>query len=486
VTRRAGAHRGRALQRPAEAAAWDGARQAAASLVVLRAVLEDRAGAAWRDLVAALSHGPARAAAATTAYARLFSLLADEAELSATPLVGDAWQHHLLSRLLDAETPFSRKAEAGGWDAMGPALAAQARADLAALERCYRLTGPALATAVARTAGAPVTPWDQFRPLGGGPGDSPRLALMRRFHRTRGWDRLARALADHVAEHGAGMFGRYRAFRWVGGRGGRLEGIRDPDPVTLNDLVGYEVERQPVLDNTRQFVAGGPANNVLLYGDRGTGKSSTVKALLNEYGDLGLRLIEVAKEDLGDYAAILDRLRGRRERFVLFVDDLSFEEHETQYKALKAALEGGLEARAPNVILYATSNRRHLVTERFADRRRASTDDEVHPEDAAQEKLSLADRFGIHAPFLVPDQERYLRIVAELASHHGLRVPAGELRRRALVWSQWHNGLSCRTARQFIDGLRGEALLAQARSNGRARRARGRVTPRNGSAAPTR
>ncbi len=486
MTRRAAAHRERAPRRSTQAPPWDSARRAAASLVVFCAVLEDRAGSAWRDLVTAMSGGPERAVAVTTAYALLFSLLADEAELSTTPLIGDAWQHHLLSRLLDADTPFTRKAEAGGWSAMGPALATQARADLAALERCYRLTGATLAAAVARIAGVPVTPWDQFRPLGGGPAASPRLGLMRRFHATRGWDRLAQALADHVAEHGAGMFGRYRAFRWVGGRGGRLEGIRHPDPVGLDDLVGYEVERQPVVDNTRQFVAGGPANNVLLYGDRGTGKSSTVKALLNEYGDLGLRLIEVAKEDLGDYAAILGALRGRRERFVLFVDDLSFEEHETQYKALKAALEGGLEARAPNVILYATSNRRHVVTERFADRHRASTDDEVHPEDTAQEKLSLADRFGIHAPFLVPDQERYLRIVAELAVRHGLRVPSGELRRRALVWSQWHNGLSCRTARQFIDGLRGEALLAQAPSNGRARRAGGRLTPRNGSAARAR
>ena len=244
---------------------------------------------------------------------------------------------------------------------------------------------------------------------------------------------------------------------------GQDTGVALPDPVRLADLVGYEVERQPAVDNTRQFVANLPANNVLLYGDRGTGKSSTVKALLTEFQDKGLRLIEVSKEHLGDYVQIVTPLRGRRERFILFVDDLSFEEHETQYKALKAVLEGGLEARPENVVLYATSNRRRLVRERFSDRTgRVSGDDDVHTEETVQEKLSLADRFGIHVPFLIPDQDRYLAIAAALAARLGVRLPAREVRRRALLWSQWHNGLSCRTARQFVEALRGELALAQA------------------------
>jgi len=284
---------------------------------------------------------------------------------------------------------------------------------------------------------------------------------MRRLAAARDWGSLAEEIAAYFAAHGAGLFGRARAFRWVPARGGgHLEGVMEPDPIRLHDLIGYETERLPVLENTRQFVAGLPANNVLLYGDRGTGKSSTVKALLNEFSSEGLRLIEVAKEDLADYLRILTLLRGRRERFILFVDDLSFEEHETQYKALKAALEGSLEARPENVVLYATSNRRRLVREKFSDRTRPALDDDVHADETTQEKLSLADRFGIHAPFLVPDPDRYLAIAETLATRAGVALRPEEVRRRALLWSQWHNGHSCRTARQFVDALCGEIALA--------------------------
>lgn len=389
-------------------------------------------------------------------------MLAEEVELADGPLVGDAWQHHLLVRLLEDENPFSLKAERAGFDEIGPALLAQTRADLVALERCYRLGGGAIARAAALVLGTSQAPWDGFRPLGK-PRERPeRHRMMQHLHTSCDWPGLIRDLAGYFAATGVGLLGRYRAFRWVRANGrGYLEGIPVPDPVTLDDLVAYELERQPIVENTRQFLAGVPANNVLLYGDRGTGKSSTIKALLNAFHAQGLRLIEVAKEHLGDYPQILALLRGRRERFILFVDDLSFEEHETQYKALKAVLEGSLEARPDNVILYATSNRRHLVKEKFADRARTVLEDEVHVEDTVQEKLSLADRFGIHAPFLMPDEERYLRIVETLASRYGLHVPAGELARRALLWSQWHNGRSCRTARQFVEALRGEAALAE-------------------------
>ncbi len=444
---------------------WEEARRAAASLSILRGILDDPPGRAWLELLESVTvetSDPARVAAA---YGRLFTLLAGEVELAAELLVGDAWQHHLLSRLLDDENPFSLKAERAGWTEIGPALLAQTRADLAAAQRCHRLSGATIVQAASRLAGVPPTAWDGFRPLRAPRDRSARRRMMLRLHSARDWPGFVRELAGYFARNGVGLFGRHRAFRWVRLDGqGQLEGVPTPDPVRLDDLVGYELEREPVVENTRQFVAGAPANNVLLYGDRGTGKSSTVKALLNEFHTQGLRLIEVAKEQLDDYPEIIALLHGRRERFILFVDDLSFEEHETQYKALKAALEGSLEARPENVLLYATSNRRHLIVERFADRQKASFDDEVHPEDTAQEKLSLADRFGIHAPFLIPDQNRYLQIVEGLAARFGLRLPARDLRHRALLWSQWHNGVSCRTARQFIESLRGEAALAGARS----------------------
>ena len=236
--------------------------------------------------------------------------------------------------------------------------------------------------------------------------------------------------------------------------------------------------------NTMQFLAGFPANNVLLYGDRGTGKSSSVKALLNEGSPGGedggggggrsgadagsrvrwsaLRLIEVPKARLADFPIIVSLLRGRPQRFILFVDDLSFEEGETQYKELKAMLEGGLEARPSNVVVYATSNRRHLVREHFSDRASPNSD-EVHARDTQQEKLSFADRFGLTITFPTPDQAKYLQIVEGLARRQGLPISPAALRARAIEWAAWHNGRSGRTARQFVDHLTGElGLVAQA------------------------
>lgn len=458
------------------AAEWRDLARAAESLVVLSGVLDDPAGRAWRELVGAMAREAPDAERAAAAYARLFTLLAAEAESAAGPLVGDAWQTHLIARLLEDDNPFSHKAERAPWSALGPALVAQARTDLGALGVCHRYGGTPLFEAATRLTGRPSVPWNGFRPFDGAPAHPVRLRMMRRLHAAGDWPPLARDLAAYFASQGVGVFGRYRMFRWVrDGGAGRLEGVAAPDPVRLADLVDYELEREPVLENTRQFVAGGPANNVLLYGDRGTGKSSTIKALANDYAGSGLRLVEVAKDHLGDYPRILALLRGRRERFILFVDDLSFDEHETQYKALKAVLEGGVEARPDNVVLYATSNRRRLVVERFSDRQAASLEDEVNPQEAAEEKLSLADRFGIHAPFLVPDQERYLRIVEGLTAQFGLEVPREDLHRRAIIWAQWHNGRSCRAARQFTDALRGEALL---------RRADGRGPSEAASAAP--
>jgi predicted AAA+ superfamily ATPase len=253
---------------------------------------------------------------------------------------------------------------------------------------------------------------------------------------------------------GTGLFGKHYAFRWVRGTGGgKLKGIESPDPIRLDDLVEYEWQREAVSRNTQKLLAGLPSNNMPLYGDRGTGKSSTVKAMLNEYAQRKLRLVEVAKDDLTDLPDILSILRKRPEKFILFIDDLSFEENETQYKALKAVLEGGLEARPVNVALYATSNRRNIVKERFSDRQK--NDDEVHPGDTMQEKLSLSDRFGIKLPFLAPDQDEFLRIVETLASRADIEMTE-DLRKSALSWQHARSG---RSARQFVDYWIGEKGL---------------------------
>jgi len=245
-----------------------------------------------------------------------------------------------------------------------------------------------------------------------------------------------------------------------------------PDAVGPDDLVGYREERELLRRNTVQFLAGFPANNVLLYGDRGTGKSSSVKALLHERSRAGepagiwdaLRIVELPKARLTDFPVLAELLRTKPQRFILFVDDLSFEEGETQYKDMKAMLEGGLEARPANVVVYATSNRRHLIREQFADRASPGSD-EVHARDTVQEKLSFADRFGVTITFPTPDQAAYLAIVEGLAQRRGLLAGGGwadgkierqALRARAIEWAAWHNGRSGRTAKQFVDYLEGE------------------------------
>jgi predicted AAA+ superfamily ATPase len=228
--------------------------------------------------------------------------------------------------------------------------------------------------------------------------------------------------------------------------------------------MGYEAERARVIENTLQFLKGFPANNALFYGDRGTGKSSTVKALLNEYYSQGLRMIEVPKTYLTDFPLIISLLKNRPEKFIIFVDDLAFEESGENYNALKAVLEGGLENRPNNVLIYATSNRRHLVKESFKDRaglQSNNQDDEVRAADNIQEKLSLSDRFGITVTFAAPSQNKYLQIVEGIAEKRNLKFDKEKLYQEALKWQMRYNGRSPRTAKQFIDWVEGSQGLGE-------------------------
>jgi predicted AAA+ superfamily ATPase len=207
---------------------------------------------------------------------------------------------------------------------------------------------------------------------------------------------------------------------------------------------------------------GFPTNNVLLYGDRGTGKSSTVKAILNEYHTQGLRMLEVPKAYLADFPLIIRHLKNRTQKFIIFVDDLVFGDNEETYTSLKAVLEGGLESKTPNILIYATSNRRHLIKEYFSERaglQSSNHDEEVHAGDSMQEKLSLADRFGISVVFSSPNQNRYLKIVKGIAARRNLDIDQERLHREALQWALWYNGRSARTARQFVDWIEGHEHL---------------------------
>ena len=261
----------------------------------------------------------------------------------------------------------------------------------------------------------------------------------------------------------ASLFEEHRAFRWDADSGpGRLVPIELPLSFDLDDLIGVERAVDRLVKNTEQFLHGLPANHVLLYGERGTGKSSAVRGLLDRFGDDGLRLVEVRKEDLLRLPTVLAALRGAPFRFVIFADDLSFDEGESHYRELKAALEGSLAAPPENVRVVATSNRRHLIPERLVENAavRVDEDGEIRLGEALEEKLALADRFGLVLGFLGFDQPTYLRIVDHWVQQAGLDVPAETVRIEALRWALDRSSRSGRTARQFVDDLAGRLGLA--------------------------
>ena len=418
---------------------------ASRGLGVLRGVLDSPAARLLLDLLELLDVERPDPMLLSGTFGRLW----EELSLEPDQLLPDAWQSHLVGRLLDDENPFSRSAERGRPRA---GVMEQARQDLRTLQALFDLDAETLISGVEHTAPELTGLWASWtdpNPAGEG---SPRHAAARKLAAASDWSGCAELLSDYHARHGAGPFGRHRAFRWSRDT---LVPVERPDPVGLRDLISYEREREPLALNTRRLVAGSPAHHALLYGLPGTGKSSTVKALLNEYADEGLRLVEVPKEELGALPRLLDVLRDRGPRFILFVDDLSFEEHEVEYKSLKALLEGSVEEPPENVRVYATSNRRNLIRESFSDREEDGSDD-VHPRDTMQEKLSLAARFGLRLTFPAPNQKRYLEIVRGLVRERGIKLPDEALEERALLWDRWHAGRSGRTARQFVDELEAE------------------------------
>jgi predicted AAA+ superfamily ATPase len=267
------------------------------------------------------------------------------------------------------------------------------------------------------------------------------------------------ALMDYYEKFGAGMFGLYKAFRVDPSAAGeadlKLIPVTDSEDVSFDKLIGYESQKKTLRDNTEAFLNGHFANNVLLYGDSGTGKSTSVHALMHEYADRGLRLIEVSKPDRARIPQILAAIKKRNYRFILFLDDLSFEEGESDYKELKAMLEGALETRSDKVLIYATSNRRHLIREVWGDRSDMEYNEDVHRSDTMEEKLSLASRFGVTIYYPKPGPREYLEIVRSLAARKGLELSGQELEDAARKWELRHGGMSGRTASQFVTWIDG-------------------------------
>lgn len=357
---------------------------------------------------------------ALSAYACLFQALCDGGFSG----IGD-W---LWDKLRYTETPFALSAQS---DSASPALEQAARRDVDALLALAELDCGAILTAIAA-----LLPPEQASMVQA----MPRWTAAAPFD----FDRLVR----FYREHGAGLYARYRAFLW---EDGRLVPVADPDCPKPEDLLGYEQQRSQVETNTRQMMAGHYANNVLLFGDGGTGKSATVKSMLYLPGMEDLRLIEIQKENLTGLPQLMRSLGDRRQKFILFIDDLAFDQDDKTYSSMKTILEGSLEKRPANVVIYATSNRRHLVRQNFSDR----GNDEVDAAETIAEKTALAERFGLRIPYLSMSKADFLALVDYLAGQNGLTLPAQELHARAMTWEIRHSGRTPRVARQFIASLLG-------------------------------
>jgi predicted AAA+ superfamily ATPase len=422
------------------------------SLLLYQNVLEQEASESYVYLLRTLANhaldgheNNARRICYLLAYGKWFRAIA---------ATGYNWRDYVISQILCSDNPFSKKAQTTEFEKLPSSLVAATKCDLQILEEVSLWGGDKLVDLIEplgeRSIAWQVAATDLSRL------SETKRSLILKFQITDDWRQLVPELVTYYQELGTGIFTDYQAFRW---HKGHLEGIAYPDLVKLADIVGYESQRQVIYKNTEAFLAGYHGLHTLLYGSRGTGKSSIVKSLMYAYGDRGLRLIEVGKEDLKDLPIIADQVRNCPHKFIIFVDDLSFEEEGEDYKALKVILEGNLTAKPSNLLIYATSNRRHLLREYFSDRpslKDLSDRKEVNPWDTMQEKLSLSDRFGLTLTFLQADQEIYLKITHHLAKIAGIELADGDLDFQALQWATRHNGQSGRTAQQFVDYLQAD------------------------------
>ena len=354
----------------------------------------------------------------------------------------DTLRRYISKLILTDDNVFSKAAAGDAADRLRPAILDGVKSDLAKLEAIADLTPEDILHAVEnkdlREVLGTLPRWENGEAL-------PPLS--------QNWAEQTEALAAFHKRNGYGLFANYAAFEW---RDHALSPISTTDPIRLSDLKNYELQRSQVVDNTESFVCGLPANNVLLYGDRGTGKSSTIHAILNAYKEQGLRMIEIPKSAVEELSLIREYLADSPMKFIIYIDDLSFDSQNNAFTELKAALEGGLSACQPNTLIYATSNRRHLIREKFSDKR--ELDDELHNNDTVQEKLSLYARFGVTIYYGAPDKKEFQKIVTTLAEKYGVRMVQEELLLEANKWELAHGGLSGRTAQQFINYMLGQEV----------------------------
>lgn len=385
-------------------------------LVVFRSLLDDTVVAKLLDLTDRMEAGAPGYGPVCDAVAQFEAALFEHTT---------NWGSYLSAAVLEAETVCVRQAASG---TLAPALQTALDSELAFLQALCGLTLDELLAAA-----------------GSATGQAQELAFLPRWE-TSGID-LPAAYAQRMSEvgkKGYGMFAKHHVFTV---ENGQLVPVKYPDPQRLSELPGYEKEREKVIANTKALLAGMPANNVLLYGDAGTGKSSAVKAIANEFAPEGLRLVEVKKNQLYQIPDLMDKLAANPLKFILFIDDLSFTANDDNFAALKAILEGSVGGRAKNIAVYATSNRRHLIKETLTDR----TGDDIHEADTRQELMSLSARFGLTVTFQRPEKARFENILAELAKQHGIDMPMDQLLVKAEAFAIRAGGRSPRVAKQFIE-----------------------------------
>ena len=385
-------------------------------LVVFRSLLDDPVVAKLLDLTDRMEAGAPGYGPVCDAVAQFEAALFEHTT---------SWGSYLSAAVLEAETVCVRQAASG---TLAPALQTALDSELAFLQALCGLTLDELLAAA-----------------GSATGQAQELAFLPRWE-TSGID-LPAAYAQRMSEvgkKGYGMFAKHHVFTV---ENGQLVPVKYPDPQRLSELPGYEKEREKVIANTKALLAGMPANNVLLYGDAGTGKSSAVKAIANEFAPEGLRLVEVKKNQLYQIPDLMDKLAANPLKFILFIDDLSFTANDDNFAALKAILEGSVGGRAKNIAVYATSNRRHLIKETLTDR----TGDDIHEADTRQELMSLSARFGLTVTFQRPEKARFETILAELAKQHGIDMPMDQLLVKAEAFAIRAGGRSPRVAKQFIE-----------------------------------
>ncbi|MEB3343073.1 ATP-binding protein [Okeania sp.] len=426
--------------------------QQIASLLLYQSVLKKTVGESFLQLLESLSKNDGIKIECFRAYGNWFRTIASE---------NISWQEYLISQIILDDNPFSQQVQKIDTTNLSPNLIAAVKHDLQILQNLYRCNGKTISQwvkIIAKLEKIPIV-WELEL--------ERKEPIYQQLINLENWEDAIDILAVHYRNFGTGLFAESIAFEW---RNGQLLTITYPDSVKLEELVGYEFQRDTLIKNTEFLIAGYSALNVLLYGSRGTGKSSLVKALLNEYSQRNLRLVEVAKSDLKDLPLIVEKLRNVPQKFIIFVDDLSFEEDDDIFKALKVVLEGNLTAKPANVVVYATSNRRHLIREFFNDRPSPKDSDEVNNWDTVQEKLSFSDRFGLTLTFEPANQDTYLKIVRHLAKQEKINLSPEDLDFQALQWATRNNGRSGRTARQFIDFISANLAVLRSKEEGKSKK----------------